>query len=150
MRVDFFFGAQNRFRDSCFILQKQYFSGQQFMVYLSDQRALAHFDRLLWGFQPTAFVPHALADTPQAAQAPIVLCHQPKQLETAQKWLEQPWVLNLDNQAIPFEPHSQRIIEVVSTQTECRQLARQRWRAYQSKGYQLQAQELPPIEAVQS
>ncbi|HLR83084.1 MAG TPA: DNA polymerase III subunit chi [Paenalcaligenes sp.] len=142
MRVDFHFGAQNRFRDSCFILQKHLLAGQQFLVYLSDQRALAHFDRLLWGFQPTAFVPHAIADAPQAEQAPIVLCHQQTQLETAQQWLKTPWVLNLDNQIAPIRPHSQRILEVVSTDEACRQHARQRWRNYQTQGYELHAQEL--------
>ncbi|HLS18085.1 MAG TPA: DNA polymerase III subunit chi [Paenalcaligenes sp.] len=150
MRVDFHFGAQNRFRDSCFILQKHFFAGKQFLVYLSDPRALAHFDRLLWGFQPTAFVPHAMADAPQAAQAPIILCHQPAQLETAQQWLNQPWVFNLDNEIVPIQPQSQRILEVVSTEEQCRQHARQRWRHYQTQGYDLQAQELRSRSAVQT
>lgn len=144
MRVDFAFGAQNRFRDSCFIVQKQYLADRHLLVYLSDQRALAHFDRLLWGFQPTAFVPHALADAHNAEQAPIVLCAQPQQLEQAQQWLNQPWLLNLDADIVPLEPSSGRILEVVSAQQQCRTQGRQRWRRYQSLGYTLRAHELKP------
>lgn len=118
------------------------------MVYLSDQRALAHFDRLLWGFQPTAFVPHALATAPDAHHAPIILCHHYEQLEHAQRLLTQPWLLNLDEQAISFHPQSQRIIEIVSHQETCKRLGRQRWRAYQSQGYELQAQELSIPQSV--
>lgn len=144
MRVDFAFGAPNRFRVSCEILQAQYQRGRQFLVYLSDQRALAHFNRFLWGFQPTAFVPHALASDTFAAQTPIILCHDPQTLKQAGEWLSQPWLLNLDQDIPPVLPSSQRILEVVSTEEQCRQQARQRWRQYQSRGFELKARELQP------
>lgn len=142
MRVDFTFGATNRFRTSCEMLQTHYQKGRKLMVYLSDQRALAHFNRFLWGFQPTAFVPHALASDSIAAQTPIILCKNKKEITQAQEWLDNPWLLNLDHELPPVFPQSQRILEVVSTEEQCRQQARQRWRAYQAQGCELKAQEL--------
>lgn len=146
MRVDFAFGVPNRFRSSCFLIDKLYQAGRQLIVFHGDPRALAHFDRLLWGFQPTAFIPHCLADDPHAAHSPIVLCHEAKQIEAAQSVLQQAWLFNLDPAIPPVLPHSRRIIEVVSTQPDCRTQGRNRWRTYQNQGFQLKARELNPQE----
>lgn len=142
MRVDFTFGATNRFRTSCELLQAHYERGRQLVVYLGDQRALAHFNRFLWGFQPTAFVPHALASDACASQTPIILCHNKNEMQQAEQWLKQPWLLNLDQDIPPLLPQSKRILEVVSTEEHCRQQARLRWRTYQSRGFDLKAREL--------
>src|SRR5699024_44302 len=101
----------------------------------------AHLDRLLWGFQPTAFVPHAIADAPQGEHAPIVLCDHQTQLQAAQQSLKPPWELNIDIQLPPITPHSQRILQVVSTDDAHRHQARQRWRNYQPQAYESHDQE---------
>lgn len=141
MRVDFVFGVPNRFRSSCLLIDKLYQTDRHLLVFHRDPRALAHFDRLLWGFQPTAFIPHCLADDPHAKDSPIVLCSQPEQLKSAQAQLDQPWLLNLDPEIPPFFPASQRILEVVSSEPNCRAQGRARWRAYQAQGFQLRARE---------
>jgi|SRR5690625_612100 len=142
MRVEFSFGAINRFRSACQILQKHYLQNIQFLVYTKNQRALAHFNRLLWGFKPTAFIPHALYDDPLVQHAPIILCQNESQLTQAQQWLGQPWLLNLDDRIPPITFSIEQILEVVSTQESCRQNARLRWRNYQAKGFSIQAREL--------
>lgn len=139
MRVDFAFGVTNRFRSSCSLIDKLYQAGRHLLLFHRDARALAHFDRLLWGFKPTAFIPHCMAGDPQAAQAPIILCTDTQQLTQAQAQLDQPWLFNLDPEIPSFRPASQRILEVVSTQADCRAQGRARWRAYQSEGFQLRA-----------
>src|SRR3546814_3195272 len=72
-RIDFAFGAPDRLRMACEVVRKHYVSGRPLLVYTQDTQRLARFDRLLWGFDAQAFVPHVQADDPLAGQTPVLL-----------------------------------------------------------------------------
>lgn len=136
-RVDFAFGAPDRLRMACEVVRKHYEAGRQVVVYLSDARQLARFDRLLWGFESTAFVPHVGVEDPLAASTPILLTSTAPVLAG-----EQSWLLNLDAQCPPGFEQFPRILEIVSEQEADRTQARERWRVYQTQGCQLHAHKL--------
>src|SRR3546814_3649663 len=92
-RIDFAFGAPNRLRMACDVVRKHYLAGRRILVYSRDQATLTRFDRLLWRFDPAAFVPHVKADDPLAPDTPIVLTLS---LSDTQDPNRQPWLLNLD------------------------------------------------------
>ena len=60
-RIDFAFGAPDRLRMACQVVRKRVLAGQRLVVYCKDGSRLAAFDRMLWAFDDTAFVPHVLA-----------------------------------------------------------------------------------------
>ncbi|AYR19992.1 DNA polymerase III subunit chi [Alcaligenes faecalis] len=136
-RVDFAFGAPDRLRTACEVVRKHYEAGRQVVVYLSDARQLARFDRLLWGFESTAFVPHVGVEDPLAATTPVLLTSAaPVPTD------EQSWLLNLDAQCPPGFEQFARILEIVSEREADRTQARERWRVYQTQGCQVHAHKL--------
>lgn len=148
-RVDFAFGAPNRLRMACDVVRKHYLAGRRLMVYCRDEGVLARFDRLLWGFEPTAFVPHVRAGDPDEAGTPVVLVSAlpPPSAPSAGSQAapdDAPWLLNLDPEAAPHPEQFGRILEIVSSRDADRQAARQRWRQYESGGHTLRAFDVSP------
>lgn len=136
-RVDFAFGAPDRLRMACQVVRKHYKAGRHVVVYLSDARQLARFDRLLWGFESTAFVPHVSVDDPLATSTPILLTSAAPVPAS-----EQSWLLNLDTQCPPGFEQFSRVLEIVSDREADRTQARERWRQYQTQGCKLHAHKL--------
>ncbi|HRL23039.1 MAG TPA: DNA polymerase III subunit chi [Alcaligenes sp.] len=138
-RVDFAFGAPDRLRMACEVVRKHYEAGRRVVVYVSDTRQLARFDRLLWGFESTAFVPHVGADDPLAPDTPVVLTSSAPVPNGDQTWL-----LNLDAQCPPGFERFTRVLEIVSQRESDRLQARERWRLYQAQGCDVHAHKLDP------
>lgn len=140
VRVDFAFGAPNRLRTACDVVRKHYLAGRKLIIYQSDPQELKRLDRMLWGFEPTAFVPHVMITDKLATQTPILLCQHPYDLPNAAK--TDLWLLNLDTVGPPLSTVFSRILEIVSDHDADKNAARQRWRLYQQQGYELRSHDL--------
>lgn len=145
-RIDFAFGAPDRLRMACQVVRKRFLAGQRLVVYCKDGARLAAFDRMLWAFDDTAFVPHVLANDPLASDTPVVLtAGDPVQAAQAAGQGDQPqpsWLLNLDDDCPPGFETFERLLEIVSDDPEDKQAARQRWRVYQTAGHPPQSHDL--------
>lgn len=144
-RIDFAFGAPDRLRMACQVVRKRVLAGQRLVVYCKDGSRLAAFDRMLWAFDDTAFVPHVLANDPLAPETPVVLtAGDPQQAAqaAAQPDQPQPWLLNLDDDCPPGFDAFERLLEIVSDDPDDKQAARQRWRTYQTAGHAPQSHDL--------
>lgn len=129
-RIDFAFGAPDRLRMACQVVRKRYLAGQRLVVYCKEGSRLAAFDRMLWAFDDTSFVPHVLANDPLAAETPVVLtAGDPWQAAQAAvaDGQPQPWLLNLDDACPPGFDAFERLLEIVSDDPDDKQAARQRW-----------------------
>lgn len=150
-RIDFAFGAPDRLRTACQVVRKRFLAGQRLVVYCKDGSRLAAFDRMLWAFDDTSFVPHVLANDPLAAETPVVLTAGDPQ-QAAQAAQPAPpadgadpaplWLLNLDNDCPPGFDTFERLLEIVSDDPNDKQAARQRWRVYQNAGHTPQSHDL--------
>jgi len=141
-RVDFAFGAADRLRMACQVVHKHYLAGRPLVVYASDKQRLEKFDRLLWGFDATAFVPHVAADDPLADRTPVLLAAAaplPMPLPGAAL---PAWLVNLDLDCPPDAERFERILEIVSDHEDEKQAARERWRRYQAAGHTLHAHDV--------
>ena len=69
-RIDFYRYAEDKQRLACRLAAKAYAKPSKLVVYSPDAKVLADFDRNLWTFQATGFVPHCFADSPLAAETP--------------------------------------------------------------------------------
>ncbi|MGE6914732.1 DNA polymerase III subunit chi [Achromobacter kerstersii] len=147
-RIDFAFGAPDRLRTACQVVRKRFLAGQRLVVYCKDGSRLAAFDRMLWAFDDTAFVPHVLANDPLAAETPVVLtAGDPQQAALAARPADSGdtsplWLLNLDNDCPPGFDTFERLLEIVSDDPDDKQAARQRWRVYQNAGHTPQSHDL--------
>ena len=145
-RIDFAFGAPDRLRTACQVVRKRYLAGQRLVVYCKDGSRLAAFDRMLWAFDDTSFVPHVLANDPLAAETPVILtAGDPQQAAAAAGQGGQPqpsWLLNLDSDCPPGFEAFERLLEIVSDDAEDKQAARQRWRTNLTAGHTPQSHDL--------
>ncbi|MPS78973.1 MAG: DNA polymerase III subunit chi [Achromobacter sp.] len=147
-RIDFAFGAPDRLRTACQVVRKRFLAGQRLVVYCKDGSRLAAFDRMLWAFDDTAFVPHVLANDPLAPETPVVLTagdpQQAAQAAQADAGPDAPplWLLNLDNDCPPGFETFERLLEIVSDDPDDKQAARQRWRVYLNAGHTPQSHDL--------
>ena len=135
-RVDFAFGASDRLLKACEVTRKQVAAGRRLIVYTRNTARLAKFDRLLWQFEATAFVPHVMSDDELADRTPVVL--EPQAPDPARA-VQGVWLLNLDTECPPGGEHYERILEIVSGHPDDKAAARQRWRAYEASGHELRA-----------
>lgn len=131
MRIDFFFNVEHRLHYACRVVRKARGAGKSVLAYARDADRLARFDTALWTFSALDFLPHVYADSPLAAQTPIVLTLQPQPLA-------RDVLLNLDDEPPPafgsFFAGFERVIEVVSREDTDRLAARERVKRYREAG----------------
>jgi DNA polymerase III subunit chi len=131
--IAFHFNAPAKLAYACRLLRKAAASGSTVAV-LADEPMLAKLDEQLWSFSALDFVPHGRVSQLGAVEqaiTPIWLCASSEQGRGRQV------LVNL-TQAVPssFEDF-ERVIEVVSQDEADRQSARQRWKQYTERGFEM-------------
>jgi len=133
VRVDFHFNVEDRLQYACRVVRKARAADKSVLAFAREPARLARFDAALWIFSALDFVPHVYVDSPLATRTPVLLT-----LDAAAASLPRDVFLNLDDAAPPDIPgllaRFERIIEVVSRETEDRQRARERFRIYREAG----------------
>lgn len=99
------------------------------MVHSTNDELLAELDRRWWQEPPSGFLPHCVAQAEHAASTPVILGSDIGQLSHADV------LINLDDATPNFFSRFERLIEIVGTDVEDKDAARQRWRFYQQRGY---------------
>ena len=131
-RIDFYRYAEDKQRLACRLAAKAYAKAGKLVVYSPEARVLADFDRALWTFQATGFVPHCFAASPLAAETPIVLAASGDELP------HHDVLLNLADEWPPFFASFERLLEIVATDDADKELARARYAFYKKRGYEIQ------------
>lgn len=132
MRVDFHFNVDHRLQYACRVTRKARAAGKTVLAYAREPDRLARLDAALWTFSALDFLPHVYADSPLAAQTPIVLTLSPRAAPRRDV------LLTLDDEA-PEDFNAwfaqfERVIEVVSQDDAERLQARNRVAAYRAAG----------------
>jgi DNA polymerase-3 subunit chi len=135
--VEFHFNAPDKLAYACRLLRKAVGRGAKVVV-TGEPGVLRELDTALWTFSPLEFVPHCHADAPAAvlAASPVVLADAPRAAPHQQV------LVNLGSQIPEGFERFERLIEVVSQDEDDRQQARQRWKHYAHRGYELKRQDL--------
>ena len=131
-RIDFYRYADDKQRLACRLAAKAYAKPSKLVVYSPDAKVLASFDRALWSFTATGFVPHCFAASPLAAETPIVLAASGDALP------HHDVLLNLADEWPPFFASFERLLEIVATDDADKNLARARYSFYKKRGYEIQ------------
>ena len=135
-RIDFYRYAEDKQRLACRLAAKAYSKAGKLVVYSPDTKVLADFDRNLWTFQATGFVPHCFADSPLAAETPIVLASSGDALP------HHDVLLNLADEWPPFFASFERLLEIVATDDTDKERARARYTFYKKRGYDIQVNDV--------
>jgi DNA polymerase III subunit chi len=131
-RIDFYRYAQDKVRFACRLAATAYDKSSRVVVYSPDREVLGEFDRTLWTYQSTRFVPHCFVDSGLAAETPVILATSGDALP------HHDVLLNLSDEWPPFFASFDRLLEIVGAEEEDKARARARYSFYKERGYEIQ------------
>lgn len=140
-RIDFYTKVDDKLRFAIKLCAKALSQKLQVNVYVPDESQATRFERLLWSDNATSFIPHCRVDDPLAALTPVLILTQESAL------LHDTLLINLDHAWPPFFSRFQRVIEIVSTDSDDAASARERFRFYRDRGYAMQSHDMSTSHA---
>ena len=135
-RIDFYRYAEDKLKFACRLAARAYDKPSRVVVYSPDRSVLAEFDRALWTFQATRFVPHCFVESPAAPETPVILATSGEALP------HHDVLLNLADEWPPFFATFERLLEIVGTDEEDKSRARARYSFYRERGYDIKVNPL--------
>jgi DNA polymerase III subunit chi len=135
-RIDFYRYAEDKLRFACRLAAKACTQSSRVVVYSPDSKTLADFDRSLWTYQPTGFVPHCFAASAAAAETPVVLSSSGESLP------HHDVLLNLGDEWPPFFASFERVLEIVAADEPDKERARERYAFYKKRGYDIHVNDI--------
>lgn len=130
-QVFFYHGAADKLAAACALLGKAAAQKKPVLVYAPQAEVAGMLDRLLWTQPALGFVPHCRADSPLAAETPILLTDKLDQLPQDER------LMNLGPEIPPGFSRFQSLIEVVGQEDDDRSAARDRVKFYKDRGYEV-------------
>jgi DNA polymerase-3 subunit chi len=130
-RIDFYTYAEDKLGFACRLATRAFEQSSRVVVYSPEKPLLERFDKSLWTFQATRFVPHCFAGAAVAAETPIVLADSGEQLP------HHDVLLNLGDEWPPFFASFERLLEIVAADDADKERARARYAFYRKRGYDI-------------
>ena len=140
-RIDFYRYADDKLRFACRLAARAYESSARVVVWSPQRSTLDAFDKALWTYQATKFVPHVALESPLAGETPVVLATGGESLPHHEV------LLNLGDEWPPFFASFDRVLEIVSTDEADKERARGRYAFYKQRGYELKVHDVEPQAA---
>jgi DNA polymerase III subunit chi len=135
-QIDFYTHVDDKLRTACRLVNKAYVQGLRVMVACPDQQTAQQLDRLLWTTPALGFVPHCMAQDPLAASTPVIID------AAGAEPLHDDLLVNLQgDRPAPFS-RFRRLVEIVSTDDADRLAARERFKFYRDRGYEIRSHNL--------
>lgn len=127
-QVFFYHGASDKIAAACALLSGAYAKKKPMLVYALEKEVASSLDRMLWTHSALSFVPHCRADSPLAAETPILIT------DTLDSIAQDERLMNLSREIPPGFSRFENLIEVVGQDDEDRSAARDRVRLYKERG----------------
>lgn len=135
-QIDFYTHAADKYHTACVLCAKAVERGLRVMVYTPDAAASAQMDRLLWSTPAIGFIPHCRASDPLAPVTPVIVDH------LADPLLHDDILLNLHPEQPLFFSRFHRLIEIVGAEENDAAAARERFRFYRDRGYEIKTHDI--------
>ena len=129
--VFFYHGASDRIAAACALLGGAYAKKKPMLVFAPEKAVADSVDRALWTQSALGFVPHCRADSPLAAETPILITDNLDQLPQDER------LMNLSQVVPPGFSRFHSLIEVVGRDETERNSARERVKFYKDRGYEV-------------
>lgn len=127
-QIFFYHGASDKIAAACALLSGAYAKKKPMLVYALEREVASSLDRMLWTHSALSFVPHCRADSPLAAETPILIT------DTLDTLPQDERLMNLSRDIPPGFSRFENLIEVVGQDDEDRSAARDRVRLYKERG----------------
>ncbi len=139
-RIDFYIVDSNdtasRSLTACRLAEKAYSLDNRIYIHAASQSEATELDELLWTYRAGSFVPHQRFEPPKEQDSPVLIGHT-----DAPEGINQV-LINLDSAVPMFFSRFERVVEIVTQEEHLRQQARERFKFYRDRGYDLQTHNL--------
>jgi DNA polymerase-3 subunit chi len=141
-QVDFYLlkgqSANARELFTCKLADKAYRLKHNVYIHTQSQQQATQLDNLLWTYNPGSFLPHGLNGNADPAFTPVVIGFDDQPREQTEV------MINLSDTIPAFFSQFDRVAEIVSGDEAGRAQARQRYKFYRDRGYELKTHEINP------
>lgn len=121
---------------ACRLAEKAFRLGHRVYMYTDDIDACKRLDELLWTFSANSFLPHTLDLDAGDRDTPVCIGDQEPPTGFADT------LISLSKEVPSFFSRFERVAEVVGASDSEKQQARDRYRYYRDRGYELQTHDL--------
>jgi DNA polymerase-3 subunit chi len=135
-QIDFYFNASDKYRLAVRLGAKSLEQSTRIFVLTPDADATVRMETLFWTLQQTSFFPHCRSRHALASQTPIIVDHE------AETLVHDELLLNLCEPYPPFFSRFQRLIEIVGPDDADKSAARQRYKFYRDRGYEIRQHDM--------
>ena len=130
-RIEFFFNVEDKLQKIAELCDSAVRKGRRLMIYSADVESTARLEHYLWSSPAIGFTPHCRSDHALAEVTPIIVdCR-------GEKLVHDDVLVNLQSQYPPFFSRFRRLIEIVGLDEADRSAARERYRFYRDRGYEI-------------
>jgi len=141
-QIDFYTQVDDKLDFTRRLCLKALSNQARLIIWLPDQSASQKLSRLLWSVPSTGFAPHCMGSDPLAARTPIILDH------ASGPFPHDDVLINLRREVPPFFSRFKRMIEVVSgSDDDDKREARDRFRHYRDRGYEMRTHDMSKVLA---
>lgn len=139
--VLFYTHVEDRQQTACALTLKALARQMRVMMLTADAAATERLSRLLWSVPSTGFLPHCRSEDRLASVTPVIVDHRIEPLVHDQV------LINLRPEVPAVFSRFQRLVEIVGLDDEDRGAARERFRFYRDRGYEIRTHQLGNAEA---
>lgn len=141
-QIDFYFNAADKVKLAVTLSSKavaQFLAGlphSRIFVFAPDEATTQRVEAALWTSQQTSFLPHCRGGDSKSHETPIIVgCG-------AEEPVHDEVLLNLCPQHPAFFSRFRRLIEIVGTSEDDKAAARERFRFYRDRGYEIRSHDV--------
>ena len=135
-QIDFYVHVENKLQTLCMLAAKALAKNVRMMILTPDAQATERVDKLLWTQPAIGFLPHCRCAHRLARVTPIILDHG------ADPVVHEEVLVNLCDECPPVFSRFERLIEIVGLEDDDRERARNRYRFYRDRGYEIRTHDL--------
>jgi len=135
-QVDFYIHVQDKLQTVCTLASKALARSMRVLILTPDPQTTDHVDKLLWMQPAIGFLPHCRSQHRLAAVTPIIVDH------VAEPIVHEQVLINLNTECPALFSRFERVIEIVGTDEADRDAARERYRFYRDRGYEIRNHDL--------
>jgi DNA polymerase-3 subunit chi len=135
-QIDFYTHVENKLQTLCMLAAKALEKKARMLILTPDAQTTEHVDKLLWTQPAIGFLPHCRGHHRLAPVTPIILDH------VAEPVVHEQVLVNLCAESQALFSRFERLIEIVSLDPADSDLARQRYRFYRDRGYDIRTHDL--------
>jgi DNA polymerase-3 subunit chi len=135
-RIDFYSNASGKHEIARKLASKALHAGSQVFIYTRDKDLARELDAYFWTSQQLSFLPHVPCGHPLADKTPILIGDDPG------KMLRPDVLINLDEEIPEWFARFNRLLEIVTTDQQDKEMARRRFRYFKERGYSLNVHDL--------